>query len=765
MLAFLVCLVATLAASPVQAQSGDFDLLHQRIEVARFDWDSLAFDGRVTSTLVSRRDGLEVVTLAMRKQLRVRTVTGPRRLGFSRPGDSIAVRLAHPAVAGDTLRITIAYRGRVEQGRGLYFFTRDPRPRRTTQVYSGGGTDGNFGWFPTVAEPDDKATWDLIATVPKALTVVSNGRQLSDRPARGRRHTVHWRQERPASTYLISLVAAPLARVRDGWRDTPLDYYVPRGDSALARPLFGITPDLIETYGRLLGVPYPWNKYAQTSVIDFIGGMENVSATTLVDWLPDARAYADRPWFQWLLIPHELAHQWFGDLVTAKDWSHYWLNEGIAEFMPGQYWAEKQGPHAADDYYLNEYLLLLDRDARRRAPLVSYNSNIVYQKGALVLRMLQAQLGPARFWAGMRAYLTRHAWGNATTDDLRTAFESVSGDSLAWFWEQWMYAAGHPEFRVSARYDSGAHAVLLIVRQAQVDTAAADSTGARVVTPAVFRAPLTVRVGTREGDVVANVMIDRRQQEVRIGGVRSPPTMIVFDDGSRILKTLAFAQPTAWLAAQLARDPDLWNRWWVIQQLAGRRTDPLAAGALLTALDSADYPLTRAQAASALRAFPPRLITPGLVRALADTSSAVRVSAAVALGRLGGSDAVAAIRTTWKGDTSYEVRAAALGALARLDPDGARPDILAGLASSSYRDVIQTAAILATLRRPDSALVAGVANALGDQDLAAEALVALASRGDPVAREALVRHQHDPRPWVRRWVAEAMGESVAEGSR
>src|SRR6185437_1920353 len=204
-----------------------------------------------------------------------------------------------------------------------------------------GGTDGNPRWLPTWAGPADKATWDLIATVPAPLTVVSNGRLVSERPAAGGLRTTRWRQEKPASTYLISLTAAPFVRIRDRWRGLPVDYYVYREDSALARPLFGVTPDMMETFSRLTGVPYPWAKYAQTTVADFVGGMENVSSTTLVDWLPDARAYQDVPWYRRSLIPHELAHQWFGDLVTAENWANYWLNEGMAEFMPGQYWAVK----------------------------------------------------------------------------------------------------------------------------------------------------------------------------------------------------------------------------------------------------------------------------------------------------------------------------------------------------------------------------------------------------------------------------------------
>jgi Aminopeptidase N len=135
-------------------------------------------------------------------------------------------------------------------------------------------------------------------------------------------------------------------------------------------------------------------------------------------------------------------------------------------------------------------------------PLATYNSNNVYPKGALVLEMLKAQLGPERFWASIRRYLTRYAYGTATTDDLRQAVLDATGQSLGWFWSQWMYSAGYPEFTVTSAYDSAARALTLSVKQTQVDTAAADTSGLRFATPLVFRAPLAVRVGTARGDVV-----------------------------------------------------------------------------------------------------------------------------------------------------------------------------------------------------------------------------------------------------------------------
>ena len=743
--------------------SHDFDLLHQRIEVKNFDWDSTSFDGRVTTTIASLRPGLQRVVLDMERRMEVRSVTAAgKSLAYDRRGDSLVVRVARPVKLGDTVRFTVDYHAPIVQGRGLYFFQAEPgRPHRPQQVYSGGGTDGNPRWLPTLAAPHDKATWELIATVPAALTVVSNGRLVSDKAVAGGLHTTHWSQGKPASTYLISLVAAPLLRIPDRWRDIPLSYYVYPEDSALARPLFGMTPDVMETYTRLTGVAYPWNKYAQVTAADFIGGMENVGATTLVDWLPDPRAYRDRPWYRVSLIPHELAHQWFGNLVTAENWANYWLHEGLAEFMPGQYWGVKQGRHAEEDFYLEEYRQYLDRDARRRTPLAAYNSSVVYPKGALVMEMLKQYLGPQRFWKAINRYLTRHAYGSATTDDLRQAVLDATGESLPWFWSQWMYQAGHPEFQVASVYDSSARALTLTVRQTQTDTTEPDANGVRYTTPAVFRAPLAVRVGTSKGDIVARAVLEAREQTITIENVPEAPTMVVFDDENAILKTLRFHQPTPWLANLLHRHPNLWNRSWAIGQLATRKGDTLAGAALAHAVASADYDLTRAEAASALGRFPADQALPALQRAMADTSARVRMAAVEALGRIGDPRGVDAVRRAWAEDASDQVRAAALTSLVTLVPDASREAIASGLRTKSYREAIQNAAIAAALRQPDSGLVATLEAVAGDQPLPAIALAALATRGDEAARAALERLLRDSRGWVRGWAAEATGQSTS----
>jgi aminopeptidase N len=597
---------AELISNDAYTRSHDYDLVHQRIEVRNFDWDSTSFDGRVTSTLVSLRPGLDSVILDAGSRLVVARITDGRgaTLRSQRHGDTLVVYPARPIAFQDTLRCVIDYHAPLENGRGLTFIEPEGQAHRPRQIWSQGEDHNNHLWFPTYDFPNDKMTWELVATVPRQYTVVSNGRLVADRPLPGGTHSVTWRQDLPSSTYLVSLIVAPLVKVGDRWRAIPVDYYVYHDDSSRARRLFAVTPDMIDTYSRLTGLSYPWAKYAQTTVADFFGGMENVSATTLVDWLPDERAYLDRPWYQWILIPHELAHQWFGDYVTTENWANMWLNEGFAEFMPGQYWSAKLGRHAEDDYYLDEYRQYLQVDARRRMPLAALGSNNIYPKGALVLRMLRAYLGPERFWAALHLYLTRHALGNATSDDLRQAVLDATGENLDGFWSEWVYGAGHPAFTVTAAYDTAARTLTLSVKQTQKDSAAADSTGPRYQTAAVFHMPVTIRVGTPGGDVVRRVQLAAREQTISVPALAGPPTMVVFDDGDAILKELTFEQPTSWLATQLDHDADLWNRAWVIEELAKRPADAAALAALARAATSADYFLTRAQAAEALARFP-----------------------------------------------------------------------------------------------------------------------------------------------------------------
>src|SRR6266480_4196489 len=701
------------------ARSHDYDLVHQRFEVRNFDWDSTSLDGRVTTTLVALRPGLDSVILDAGKGLVVSRVVDARgtSLRSTAHGDTHVVYPARPLAFHDTLRFSIDYHARIDNGRGLTFIEPDGREHRPQQIWSQGEDHNNHFWFPTYDFPNDKMAWELAATVPRQYSVVSNGRLVTDRRNPDGTHTVTWRQDPRSATYLVSLIVAPLVKLADTWRGMPVEYYVYRADSNRARRLFGVTPDMIDVYSQLTGVRYPW--------------------------------------YQWILIPHELAHQWFGDYVTLENWANMWLNEGFAEFLPGQYWRVKLGDHPEDDYYLDEYHQYLQIDQRRRMPLAALGSNNVYPKGALVLRMLLRYLGPERFWASLHLYLDRHALGNATSDDLRQAVLDATGENLDWFWSQWVYDAGHPRFVVTAAYDTTARKLMLTVKQTQTDSAKADSTGLAFETPKVFRMPVTIRVGTVSGDVVRRVELAAREQTIEIPGLASAPTMVVFDDGNTIVKELTFDQPTPWLATQLKRDPDLWNRQWAIDQLGQRPADAAAVAALAEAATGADYFRTRAGAIEALGELPAASTAAPLAAALRDTSAQVRRAAIAALGQLGGARAAELARATFQTDPSYEVRAAALTALVHADSTARDSAVAWGLATPSYQDVIQEAAYRIIAQTRDTAAIPRVEERLATDRLAAHVLAALAARGSGHALDLLAAHLNDNRPVVRRWVVEA----------
>ena len=744
------------------SRSHDYDLIHERVELSAFNWDSTSFEGQLAVTLVALKPAFDSVVLDAGHLLRIKSVTDRGgALVWSTAGDTLVVRLRHAVGLGDTVRFRLSYHGVVENGNGLTYIEADTAPpRRPQQIWSQGEDDNNHLWFPTYDFPNDKFTWEMLVTVPRGVTAVSNGRLVSDIANKDGTHTEWWSQEKPSVSYLASIVVAPLVRLHDSWKGRPVDYYVYQGDTTAARRLFRITPDMIQTYSVLTGVDYPWAKYAQTTVADFFGGMENVSATTLVDWIPDATSYADRPWYHYILIPHELAHQWFGDYVTTANWANMWLNEGFAEFMPGQYWRVSLGAHAAQDYYLDEYRQYMSADRRRRMPLAALGSNIIYPKGALVIQMLHDYLGDGPFWASVHRYLADHAYGMATTDDFRQAILAATGQNLDWFMDQWYYQAGYPEFKVAASYDSAAARLTLNVQQTQVDSSKADSTGLRYTTPAVFRMPVTIRVGTARGERTVRVQLTEREQLITVDSLGGSPTMVIFDDGNTILKTLTFDQPTDWLARQLSRDLNLWNRQWVINQLATRKDDAVAGASLATAATGADYYLTRAQAATALGTFPGSIGLAPLTRVLSDTSAAVRAAALHGLGTLGGDSALALARKAFDGDRSYEVRAAAVEVLGHA-PGAERQAILQrALVTPSYQDVIGNAALSVIAESGDTALTGLVNAQVGRLSDAVWVLAALGRGGDQRAYDLLASHLGDARQSVRHQAAQAFEYAV-----
>ncbi len=525
-----------------------FDLLHQRVAVS-FDVPRRSVLGTVTSRLVITGAATDTVRFnAENLTIDAATDAAGRALRFDADTAHVTVRLARRATPGDTVEFTLRYHGTPE--RGLYFV-----PRRNV-IWTQGEATETRAWVPTYDAPDDKTTWDMLVTVDSGLSVLSNGRLVDVTPASGGAQKVwHWAQERPASTYLYSIVAGPFTVLRDQWRGRPVDYWVYPDTVDAAWRTFGETPSMIELYSQLL-VPFPWPKYDQSAIPDFTyGGMENVSATTQTDQA--LHGAGDEPENGGRgLVAHELAHQWFGDLTTTADWADAWLNEGMATYMEsvqnektrgweaGQYsWIQQQEEAMAADR--NQQRPLVWGEYQGTDPITLFFSGHIYPKGAQLAHQLRRLLGDSVFWAGLKRFLTDNAYKPVTTADYAVAFEKTCNCDLDWFFDQWAYGIGYPRVHWSRHWAEGLKTLHLMVEQTQpVDS----------LHP-LFRFPVTVRVTTRDSVVRQQIMISKLRDTFALT-LPGAPLSVRFDEGGWLLGEVTSDMSSAELAAMAEHDLD-----------------------------------------------------------------------------------------------------------------------------------------------------------------------------------------------------------------
>ena len=464
------------------APDRDYDLLHVAVTL-NVDYAGRAFDGEVTNTLTPlRAEGLRQIRLHCGPELRIKgtTVDGAQAT-FHRAADMLFIDAPQPIAHGRTAFVTVTYRSEGQQGTGfaggqggLHWIAATAANPNRVGFWTQGETEGNRLWVPTWDYPNDFATSETTVTVPEAWSVIGNGVKVSDRVNRGKQtRTVHWKMDKPHATYLLSLAAGPFDIKQDHWQGVPLLYVVPKGKGSLIDASFSYTPDMLSFYSQITGVKYAWPKYAQSAVYDFGGGMENVSATTLSQGsLLDSRSDQQRIVS---LTSHELAHQWFGDLVTCNDWGQIWLNESFATFFQMLYFEHRYGKNAYDREIASNTTSYLREAARYERPLVTTlypNPDALfdrhtYPKGGVLLHGLRRKLGDAAFFAGIHEYLTTHYDSPVTTSDLAEALTRASGINVQPYFDQWMYKPGHPVLEWSWQYDDAAKLVTVKVKQAQ----------------------------------------------------------------------------------------------------------------------------------------------------------------------------------------------------------------------------------------------------------------------------------------------------------
>jgi aminopeptidase N len=668
-------------------------------------------------------------------------------------------------VAPDRAAARVLVRYRATPRRGLYFIEPDEHyPNKPRQVWSQCQEEDARHWFPCHDSPHVKMTTEIVAHVPNGWFALSNGLLVSsDKPKTGD-FTYAWKMDDPHASYLVTLVAGEFdelaASVRANGREVPITYLVPKGREADGWRTFGRTPEMIAHFGEVTGVPYPWSKYAQVVVADFIfGGMENTTATTLYEHvLLDERAAIDISSDD--LVAHELAHQWFGDYVTCRAWSEGWLNEGFATFFE-HVWREKLLGQDEYDFGLKADLgaYLAEAHGRYRRPIVcqDYDAPLdlfdrhLYEKGGLVLHALRIEVGDALFWRGVRSYLENHARGVVETRDLQRAVEEVSGRSLGRFFEQWVYKPGHPEIEVEIGWDKGILSISTKQTHATTDGV-----------PACFELPLDLDLGAADRTVVRRtVRVTDKQQSFALS-VADRPAFVVIDPAMRIIGEVHPKVPGDMLRAQLAGAPTARGRWLAAQALA-KTDDSPTIEALARVLSSEEgFWGTRAECASSLGKIRARECFEALAKAQHAAHPKVRRAVVEALGSFRTTEAMEAIKGHALRDDSYLVESEAARALGRTRQAAAFDVLVDLLERPSWFDVVRAGAIdgLAALRddRAVPHLSAGVRYGHPTRVRRAAAIALPKLAGDRKARETLEQLLDDGDPLLRVDAVRALGD-------
>ncbi len=607
---------------------------------------------------------------------------------YRHDGRKLRIELAKPMGTGAELTIGVGYHGTPR--RGLYFIAPDPGyPDKPIQVWTQGQDEDSRYWFPCFDAPLEKATSEVTVTIPASLFALSNGSLVSD-VTDGDKRTLHWRLDVPHSCYLVTLAVGDFATIETKWRDVPVVYYVQRGREAEAERTLARTPQMLELFSEKFGVVYPYPRYAQVFVADFIfGGMENTSATTLTDVvLFDERAAIDYDVDS--LVAHELAHQWFGDLVTCRDWGEGWLNEGFATYAEYIWREHYEGRDTADleledwaDMYFGE-----DSSRYRRTiatklfdePIDIFDHHL-YDKGARVLHMLRTLLGDHLFWTALRHYLTKHRHGVVESRDLARAMEEATGKNLDWFFSQWVIdGAGHPELDVGFTWNPDEQMVTVTVEQKQ-------KVDAR--TP-LFRVPTSVRFRVGAADVDVPIEIREVQQafHLRLAG---EPTQSIFDPGKIVLAAVKVEKPEPIWIAELAHATLAIDRSAAADAIA-KRGGLAAERALGTALADDTFWAVRGAAAGGLAQLRTTSARDRLIAALGtEKHPRARRMIAAALGQfLHDTEAGEALaRVVETGDPSYFVEAEACLSLGKTRTSRAGAVLRVAATREAFSDVIR----------------------------------------------------------------------------
>lgn len=750
------------ATTPKYAPDRVVDVRHIKIEVTP-DFAEKTVHATTTLTFAPISEPTRVVELNA-VLLSIEKVESTRALAehFS-TDDKLTLLFAEPIAVGEEVEVAITYTA--EPKKGLYFRTSDMGyPEGEDHLWTQGETHEAPHWFPCFDYPNERSTTEIICHVPADMTVLSNGKRLSEEASADGIKSVHWRQDKPHVNYLICLVAGHFHSLSGESNGVPLGFYTQPMYTEQAANSFQDTAAILRFYEQEIGVKYPWDKYDQVTIRDYFwGGMENTTMTTLTletlfdDQTENLRSSRG-------LDAHELAHQWFGDYVTCKDWSHLWLNEGFATFYTHLYHGHKLGR--------DEMLYGLYRDANEKVlPGSKENSKPIvyrsyaqpwdqfdfraYPKGSWVLHMLRSRVGDELFRRAIRLYLERHALSSVVTDDLRQAFEEVTGKPLDAFFDQWAYHGGVPNLKVTHKWLPEDKLLRITVKQ--------DEPKDRAL---LFTFPVTLRAHIEGGEPIdRRVEINAVEQDFYLS-LPSKPTVVRFDPEYTLLARIDHTKPQQMLREQLSLKDDMIGRLLAAKAL-GKKDSKQATEVLAKALNDDAFYAVRMQASKSLGEQETDAALEALLASQQQTDARVRQQVVEDLGDYYDERAEAALLAVAKNEANPDIRGLALKALAKYPT--ASEAIREGLGAESFQNHLALAAATAAGKSFDPELAEPLLEMLRSRrfDLPSrrlgDALKPMArvwreAEDQAPAREFLVELLSDPHVSVQMGAIEALGE-------
>ncbi|MGI8813035.1 MAG: M1 family aminopeptidase [Pyrinomonadaceae bacterium] len=707
-------------------RSRKIDVKHIAIDL-RFDWDKEQALGTSTLTAAPFDDSDHMVLDAAAMTISSVKTTSGLDLKFAMDpkadNDNLDITLDRVYKGGEDATVVISYAtnyvNKADQdtaignfGRGLRFIkpTAD-QPNKPRQIWSQGESEFNRYWFPSYDSPNDFRTTELTATVAKPFTVVSNGKLMSVKENADGTRTFDWKMDQPYSNYLTSIVVADYKEVVQDFDGTPVIAYGYPNESKEVAATVKNLPATIRFFSEITGVRYPYPKYSQAFVEDFGGGMENISATTQIEeMIHDDRELLDND--SESLQSHELGHQWFGDYVTCRDWGQIWLNESFATYMQAM-WDEKLKGHDEflySDIRANHDTVLGSWNQGQRRPIVTKYyankdamfDNYAYPGGGSVLHMLRKHLGDKLFYASLKNYLKTNAHQPVSTEDLRIAIEETSGQSMDWFFDEWLYKMGHPIFDVTQSYDEVSKKVTLNVKQTQKVDVTNDYPQTEF-----FQSYVDVEIDNK----IDRVWLKPQVENVFTFDSPAKPKLVNFDYEGSLLKEMKFDKSTDELLYQVATDKDVLGRRWAMTALeknaAGAGDKARIVAALITSAEKDPFWRIRRAALSTIANIYSPDPRPGTERAAArldanveqavqrlakDNQTLIKADAIKLLGETQ-DNKYAPLYASALNDRSYNVIDEAALALGRSKSPQAYDALIKLTATPSWKGRIQSAGI------------------------------------------------------------------------